>query len=212
MAKAAPVWLVPVAAIFVLQTTTSFLARFIPIIAPAISEEFGWSGSSIGYLTTAYSLGGLAMLAAGSNLIRQVGGLRLLHLSLFLSAAVMVFFLHPNIGLALAACFVMGLSNGTAQPAGSEVLQRFSPPSKRNLVFSIKQAGVALGGVIAGLAIPAIVFATGWRITLVVCALLVVLPTLATWRSSARYDENTNPHPWHFSRPTLHTLHILRVP
>ena len=136
MAKAAPVWLVPVAAIFVLQTTTSFLARFIPIIAPAISEEFGWSGSSIGYLTTAYSLGGLAMLAAGSNLIRQVGGLRLLHLSLFLSAAVMVFFLHPNIGLALAACFVMGLSNGTAQPAGSEVLQRFSPPSKRNLRIS----------------------------------------------------------------------------
>ena len=62
MTTAAPGWLVPIAAIFVLQTTSSFLARFIPIIAPAVSEEFGWSGSSIGYLTAANSLGGLAIL------------------------------------------------------------------------------------------------------------------------------------------------------
>ncbi|MGB6103137.1 MAG: MFS transporter [Pusillimonas sp.] len=212
MTKAVPGWLVPIAAIFVLQTTTAFLTRFIPIIAPAMSGEFGWGGSSIGYLTAANSLGGLAMLVAGSTLIKQVGGLRTLQLSLFLGAAVMVFFLHPSVSVALMACFIMGLSNGTANPAGSEVLQRFSPPGMRNLIFSIKQAGVPLGGVIAGLAIPAMVVLAGWRAALFACALLVILPTIATWRTSARLDETDGCGRWHFSVPTLHSLHALRVP
>lgn len=212
MTTAAPGWLVPIAAIFVLQTTSSFLARFIPIIAPAVSEEFGWSGSSIGYLTAANSLGGLAILVGGSVLLKQIGGMRTLQLCLLLGAASMAFFLHPSVSIALAACFVMGLSNGAANPAGSEVLQRFSPPGKRNLIFSIKQAGVPLGGVIAGLLIPAIIVLAGWRIALFLCALLVLLPTLATWRISSGLDETPTSGHWHMSMPTLHSLHTLRVP
>ena len=212
MTKAVPGWLVPIVAIFVLQTTSSFLARFIPIIAPAVSEEFEWDGSSIGYLTAANSLGGLAILVGGSTLLKQVGGMRTLQLSLVLGSASMAFFLNSSLGIALAACFVMGLSNGAANPAGSEVLQRYSPPGKRNLIFSIKQAGVPLGGVIAGLIIPAMVVPAGWRIALLVCALLVLVPTLATWRISARLDETPSSARWRFSMPNLQSLHQLRVP
>lgn len=212
MTKAAPGWLVPVAAIFILQTTSSFLARFIPIIAPAVSSEFGWSGSSIGYLSAANSLGGLAILVAGSALIKQVGGMRILQLSLLLGAASMALFLHSSIGLALAACFVMGLSNGAANPAGSEVLQRYSPPDKRNLVFSIKQAGVPLGGVIAGLAIPVVVLVAGWRVALFACALLIILPSMLTWRISTQLDKANTRAGWRFGLPGLQSLHTLRVP
>ncbi|MBB5213706.1 MFS transporter [Parapusillimonas granuli] len=212
MKRAAPDWLVPIAAIFVLQTIASFLSRFIPIIAPAVSEEFGWSGSSIGYLTAANSLGGLAVLIAGSALFKRIGGMRTLQLTLFAGAVSMAFFLHPAVGVALAACFVMGLSNGAANPAGSEVLQRFSPPGKRNLVFSIKQAGVPLGGVIAGLLIPVMVAYAGWRTALFVCAGLVVLPTMLTWRVSARIDEAPAiGRPW-LGRPSLQSLRALDAP
>ncbi len=212
MIKAAPAWLVPIAAIFILQTTTSFLARFIPIIAPAMSDEFGWGGSSIGYLTATNSLGGLAILVAGSTLMKQVGGMRTLQLCLLLGAASMALFLHSNVGIALAACFVMGLSGGTANPAGSEVLQRFSPPGKRNLIFSIKQAGVPLGGVIAGLIIPIMIAVAGWRIALLACALLVALPTILTWRMSSGLDDTSDTERWHFSMPGLQSLHTLWVP
>lgn len=188
MTKAVPAWLIPVAAIFILQTTTSFLARFIPIISPALSEEFGWSGSSIGYLTAINNLGGLVVLVAGSALLRQIGGIRALQLSLFIGAVSMACFLHPSLSVALVACFIMGLSNGVASPAGSEVLQRFSPPAKRNLVFSFKQAGVPLGGVIAGLLIPAIVLLAGWRIALFASALIVVIATALTRHMSAGID------------------------
>src|SRR3546814_19331100 len=106
----------------------------------------------------------------------------------------------------------MGLSNGTANPAGSEVLQRYSPPGKRNLIFSIKQAGVPLGGVIAGLAIPAMVISVGWRAALFACAILVVVPTLLTSRMSARPDETNAAERWHFTRPTLRPFPTLVVP
>jgi len=212
MTTAVPGWLVPVVAIFVLQTTASFLARFIPIIAPAVSEEFGWSGSSIGYLTAANSLGGLAILVVGSVLFKLIGGMRTLQLCLLLGAASMVFFLHPSMVIVLAACFIMGLGNGAANPAGSEVLQRFSPPGNRNLIFSIKQAGVPLGGAIAGLLIPVMVGLVGWRTALFVCMLLVMLPTFVTWRISARCDEPRTSKPWRFSMPGLSSLHALWVP
>ncbi len=210
MTKAVPAWLIPVAAIFILQTTTSFLARFIPIISPALSEEFGWSGSSIGYLTAINNLGGLVVLIAGSALLRQIGGIRALQLSLFLGAGSMAFFLHPSLGVALVACFIMGMSNGAATPAGSEVLQRFSPPSKRNLVFSFKQAGVPLGGVIAGLAVPPLVLLAGWRTALLVSAILVIVATALTRRMSVGIDDPAERKKFTFprliSRRALRTL------
>ncbi|SHH85392.1 MFS transporter [Pollutimonas bauzanensis] len=212
MTKAAPSWLIPVAAIFILQTTAAFLSRFIPIISPALSSEFGWDGSSIGYLTAANSLGGLAILMVGSGLFRLMGGIRALQLTLLIGAASMAFLLHSSLSVALIACFVMGLSNGAANPAGSEVLQRFSPPEMRNLIFSIKQAGVPLGGVIAGLAIPAIVLLAGWRWALFAGACLVVLPTVLTWRMSAGIDEPGVSRRRFLPLPRLSSLRALIVP
>lgn len=212
MKKAAPPWLIPIVAIFVLQTTSSFMGRFIPIIAPAVSEEFGWSGSSIGYLTASNSLGSLAILVAGSTLFRQIGGMRCLQFTLILGAAAMALFMHPSVSVALAACFVMGWSTGAVNPAGSEVLQRFSPPGKRNLIFSIKQAGVPLGGVIAGLLIPLMVALAGWRPALFVCILLVFIPTLLTWRASARLDEPPAGGRQRLSLPKLQWLRTFKAP
>src|SRR5690606_22106089 len=199
-------------AIFTLQTTSSFLSRLIPIVAPAMSAEFGWSGSSIGYLTASNSLGGLAILVAGSALLKQIGRMRTLQLTLVLGAICMALLLYPSVGIALAACFIMGLSNGAANPAGSEVLQRFSPPGKRNLMFSIKQAGVPVGGVVAGLLVPVVVALAGWRMALLVCALVVLLPTLLTWRLSAGLDETPAKKRRALHMPTLQSLRTLSVP
>jgi predicted MFS family arabinose efflux permease len=178
-----------------------------------MSEEFGWGGSSIGYLTAGNALGGLMVLVAGSSLLRQVGGTRMLQLALILGTGCMVFFLYPSIGIALIACFAMGMSNGAANPAGSEVLQRFSPPAMRNLMFSIKQAGVPLGGMLAGLLVPLVIALAGWRFSLLICSLIVLLPTLLTWKLSAILDikSTTTKHPTSLI-PTAQSLRTLSLP
>ncbi|TCT07290.1 MFS transporter [Paralcaligenes ureilyticus] len=211
MRRVFPAWAVPVIAILVLQTTTSFLTRLIPIAFPAMMEPLGWDGSWIGYLTAATTIGALFILIVGTTLIRQIGGIRAVQLGLLIGAASVVLFFFPSLILALIASFMIGLSYGTASPAGSEVLQRFSPPESRNLVFSIKQAGVPLGGVIAGLAIPPLIDIAGWRIALLVAALLVVVTTCLTWRLHGRVDEpaaRAKTYTW----PNRHTIRNLGIP
>lgn len=212
MKSTAPSWLMPVFATFTLQTIAAFLSRLIPIFAPAMSSEFGWHGSSIGYLTASNALGGLTVLIAGSTLLRIWGGTRVLQIALLFGALGSGLFLYPSLGLALLACFVMGMSNGAANPAGSEVLQRFSPAHRRNLIFSIKQAGVPLGGMMAGLLVPLVIVLTGWRWALLVCAVVVLLPTLWSWRLSPYLDARDPAVRPRLSPPNWQSLRQLRLP
>ena len=218
--RTAPIWLIPIVVIFSLQTVAAFLSRLIPILAPSMADEFGWDGSSIGYLSSSNSLGGLLVLIAGASAIKNIGGTRVLNVSLVVGSASMGFFLYPSMTVALIVCLVMGMSNGVANPAGSEVLQRFSPPGMRNLMFSIKQAGVPLGGMIAGLLIPAMITLMGWRLSLLSCFLIVVLITSMTWRLSAMLDGKTEDNDAkatdkkrRFSlMPTMQSLSVFKAP
>ena len=166
--RALPAWFFVIAVILVLQTVSATLGRLVPVAGPAFTAEFGWDESWVGYLTAANIVGALFALTAGIGIMRRMGGVRALQWSLLIGAAALLLYLIPSIALALIASACVGLANGTANPAGSEVLTRLTPPAHRNLVFSIKQAGVPLGGVLGGLAIPPLIEAMGWRLAAVV--------------------------------------------
>jgi MFS family permease len=188
-----PTWIIAIGVICVLQTLSSTLTRLIPVVSPAFMAEFGWDESWIGYLSAATVVGALFVLSAGIGLLHRMGGVRALQVSLLLGAASLALFTVPSIALALLASVLVGLSNGAANPAGSEVLQRFTPPAHRNFVFSVKQAGVPLGGVIAGLAIPFLVEIAGWRIALLVAAAVLLAATALTWPLRAGIDAPRDP-------------------
>jgi MFS family permease len=183
-----PTWIVAIAVIVVLQTTSAYLGRLIPIAAPAFTKEFGWHESWVGYLSAANVIGALFILTAGIGLIKRMGGVLALQVSLVIGAAGLVLYFVPSLTVALIASIIIGLNNGAANPAGSEVLQRFTPVAHRNLMFSIKQAGVPLGGVIAGLTIPPLVEALGWRMALVVAAAGSIAAVALTIPFRARID------------------------
>ena len=183
-----PPWITVIVVILVLQTVSATLGRLVPVAGPAFTVEFGWDESWVGYLSAANIVGALFALTIGVGFMRRNGGVRTLQLSLLIGAAALLLYLVPSIGLALLASACVGLGNGTANPAGSEVLQRFTPAAHRNLVYSIKQAGVPLGGVVGGLAIPPLIEAMGWRFAAVVVAIACIAATLMTWPFQARID------------------------
>ncbi len=183
-----PTWIVALAVMVVLQTVTASLGRLVPVVSPAFMAEFGWNESWIGYLSAANVIGALFVLTAGIGAIHRLGVVRALQLSLILGGACLAIYITPSLLLALMASVLIGLSNGAANPAGAEVLQRFAPPAHRNVMFSIKQAGVPLGGVIAGLTVPALVEAAGWRMALLVMAAVAIALTAATLPFCARID------------------------
>jgi MFS family permease len=188
-----PTWIVAIAVIVVLQTVSATLSRLIPVVAPAFMAEFGWAESVVGYLSAANVIGALFVITAGIGLIHRMGGVCALQVSLFVGAASLVLFAAPSISVALFASLLIGLSNGTANPAGSEVLMRYTPPAHRNVMFSIKQAGVPLGGVLAGLLVPWLTELAGWRTALVVSAIGAIALTGLTWPFRSRIDPPRNP-------------------
>jgi MFS family permease len=172
---------VVIAVILALQTVSATLGRIVPVAGPAFTAEFGWDQAWVGYLAAASIVGALFVLTSGIGLMHRLGGVRALQLSLLFGSASLMLYLVPSIALALIASICVGLSSGTANPAGSEVLTRFTPREHRNLVFSIKQAGVPLGGIVGGVAIPPLIDALGWRFASVVIAAVCILAVLATW-------------------------------
>ena len=66
-----------------------------------------------------------------------------------------------------AGGLVMGLGYGLTGPAGSHLLSRAPIARNMNLIFSIKQCGVPIGGILAGLVVPPITVALGWQAALV---------------------------------------------
>jgi MFS family permease len=184
-----PGWILALTVILILQTTTAFLTRLVPVASPAFMAEFGWDETWVGYLASANIVGALFVLFTCTPLLLRIGGIRMLQFVLLLGSASIMLLYVPSLALALFACALMGFSNGAANPAGSEVLQRFTPDARRNVVFSIKQAGIPLGGVIAGLALPPLIEAFGWRAALAAAAVAIAAVTLAMWPFQARIDE-----------------------
>ena len=69
------------------------------------------------------------------------------------------------VSLALAAV-VLGLGYGAAAPASTHLLVPQTPRPVFNLVMSVRQIGVPLGGVLGALILPPLVLAIGWRLAL----------------------------------------------
>ena len=88
------------------------------------------------------------------------------------------------LALALAA-LVMGCGYGATAPISTAVLVPRTPVAQRNFIFSIRQIGVPLGGVLAALVVPVVATAVGWRLSLlfqIVPVALIVLVLAAMRR------------------------------
>lgn len=153
----------------------------VPAMAPAVAARLQVSPSLVGgYIAVVYLGATVASLVSGPLVLRfgavrvSQAGLLACALGLALTSVVSGAF-----GAALAA-FVIGLGYGPITPASSHLLARSTPPNRVSLVFSVKQTGVPLGGVLAGALVPPIAVAFGVPMALwAVCAGCLVCAAIA---------------------------------
>ncbi len=181
-------WLRPLIATLLVQIASAFLSRLVPTIAPVLHDERGMSESLIGYLSGFATIGSIAFLLAGGPMMRRFGPIRSLQLGLIASAVGIVLIALPSSAILFVGMLLVGLGYGPSSPAGTEVLQRYAPPRHRSLIFSIKQAGVPVGGVLAGLILPALVGWFGWHSCLIFAALVVAACILSVQPMRASID------------------------
>ncbi len=181
-------WFAPLAAVLVIQTTATILSRITATLAPPMLAAHGWSADMVGWLSALNTAGSVAFLMAGTPLIYRLGSIRSLQAGMAVGVIGALMLTLPFDLAALAGSFLMGLCYGPSVSGGGDILQRLSPPQHRNLLFSIKQAGVPLGGVLAGLALPFAAAQLGWQGAILAIALLPVLTILAVQPMRAGLD------------------------
>ncbi len=141
-------------------------------IAPELAAAHGVPGSLIGLQVSCIYIGAMMTSVVGGVVVRRYGALRCSQLALFFVAiGGLLTIIHALAAVAIGAFFA-GLGYGLTNPPSSHMLMKVTNNRNRNLVFSIKQTGVPLGGVIAGLAGPSLALTFGWEMALVIGAMV----------------------------------------
>ncbi len=121
------------------------------------------------------------------------GPIRTLQFGLIFVAAGLALLSQPIVSLGLAGALLVGLGLAPNTPAGSQVLMRTAPTGHRTLIFSIKQAGVPLGGAIAGIVVAPLVLAFGFVGAVSILVAIVLFSTLLVQAFQPRLDAEKGP-------------------
>ena len=155
-------WLAVVA--MLIQQSFSYMSTLVlPVAAPAISEETGLGISLVGVYTAIMYVASTLSAGASGAFIRRYGALRVSQAALVLMGLGLVFSWPAWAILFAMTAFVIGAGSAVSTPASSDILGRYCPPRRAPLIFSIKQTGVPVGGMLAGILVPAFTLSLGWE-------------------------------------------------
>ena len=195
------------------QALSSAAMLLTPTVAPHMATTLGLSIALLGFqMSLLYCVAMLVSSQAGA-LVRHSGGCRTSQYAMLFACIGCAIILFATPVSLLVGTLMLGVSYGLTNPAAAHLLTRFTAVRHRNLVFSIKQTGVPLGGVIAGIGGPPVAQWLGWPAVFAGLALIAATMALAMQPVRARWDDDrsTRGHAAGFgalrvlarSRPTL---------
>lgn len=162
----------------------------IPAMAPEMAAEIGVLTNFAGlYIAVAYVAALLASLVAGST-ISRFGAIRVSQWCLLLCAAGLLLCATGSLPAITVGALLIGGGYGPITPASSHLLARTTQPGQMSLVFSVKQTGVPLGGMLAGALVPPLVIWSGWRSALLVSAITGLALVLLAQALRGRLDDD----------------------
>lgn len=133
-------------------------------LGPMLSRDLGFDPALLGYLVMS-SFGLAAVLSFWAGAIVDRLGSRHALMALFLAIA-LAFMLISSIdsfhGL-VAAAAICGIGQALANPVTNLLIGERIPKEKKAGVVGLKQSGVQVAALFAGLALPGIAFQYGWR-------------------------------------------------
>jgi MFS family permease len=181
-------------AVIALSTTTAvqalvtMAALTVSVYAPQASRDIGIAPGYIGvYASLTYIGAMLGSLVSGGFILRY-GAIRFSQAAMGLCALGLFVCVGAHWSWFVLSAFIFGIGYGPTTPASSYILSRHTPPRWWSLVFSVKQTGVPLGAVLAGLAVPWLLLSFSWQgVTVIVAGItLAGAIILQAWRR--RFD------------------------
>ena len=176
------------AATLAIQALVSMAVLTPPVFAPLAAPAIGVAASETGiFMAFAYGGASVASMASGA-LLRRFGAMRLSQLCLVFCSIGVALVATAALPVVILGAIVLGLGYGPVTPASSHILVRQAPPARRAFIFSAKQTGVPLGGVLAGGLVPPLVVAFGWQGAAIAVGLCGCVLALAVEPLRPRFD------------------------
>jgi MFS family permease len=176
------------AATLAIQALVSMAVLTPPVFAPLAAPAIGVAASETGiFMAFAYGGASVASMASGA-LLRRFGAMRLSQLCLVFCSIGVALVATAALPVVVLGAIILGLGYGPVTPASSHILVRQAPPARRAFIFSAKQTGVPLGGVLAGGLVPPLVVAFGWQIAAIAVGLCGCVLALAVEPLRPRFD------------------------
>lgn len=189
---------IPVTPLFVgliVQTLVTMAAYSVPAAAPAIAADLNIAGERVGvFISIVYGVGIISAVLSPS-FIHRYGAIRVSQFILVMGAAMtLTAALGGTVLTLILSAVLLGGGYGATAPTSSHLLMKRTPAALRNLVFSIRQIGVPLGGVLGGLIVPSLVLAYSWEFAIGVQLLPALLVLLVLQFLRREYDADRNPN------------------
>ncbi len=186
-----PAW--PLLAMLATQSLATMAAFSLPAVAPAVAKDLGVPGALSGvFISLVYGVGILSALFSPGFIVRY-GAVRVSQVVLLATLAMLLAAAAGSVASIAVGAALLGLAYGATAPASAHLLVPRTPPGVMNLVLSLRQIGVPLGGVLAGLAMVPLTLAIGWREALLWQAVPVAALVLLMQIPRERWDRERDP-------------------
>lgn len=181
------------AATLTVQSLVAMALLTLPVIAPTVAQALNVTPAYVGiYVALCYAGAMTASLASGAA-VRRYGAIRLSQVGLVLCAIGLALCSLPSLASMAIGAFLIGIGYGPITPSSSHLLARNTPPERLSLVFSIKQTGVPLGGVLAGVLVPSLAVLTNWQSAFLLVAFANILCAIAIQPLCRTLDADKDP-------------------
>lgn len=166
-----------------------------------LSSDLGFETTSLGYLImSSFGLAAVLSLYAGQAVDSLGSRQTLLVLFCAVALAFAVITVATDFYSLILAAAMCGIAQALCNPVTNLLITQQISPQKKAWVVGLKQSGVQLAALIAGLILPFIAFQFGWRTAFAVIVPVAILFALLTCFIIPRQHTNTN-NSWSFPRP-----------
>jgi predicted MFS family arabinose efflux permease len=171
-----------------IQALVSMAVLTPPVLTGLAAPAIGVASERVGIFTAIVYAGAIVSSAGSGTLLARMGPLRLSQCCLVACAAGLAAAASGSLALVLLGAVAMGLGYGPVTPASSHILIRQTPPHRRAFMFSLKQTGVPVGGVLAGSVAAPLGLALGWQGSAIAVAAASLVLALAVEPLRPRFD------------------------
>ncbi|OTX78555.1 MFS transporter [Bacillus thuringiensis] len=137
------------------QTTATLITYGVGVFALFWKEEYALTNTESGLLVSVVNIGPLFCMLFVGRLLDQYNEKILISISSFsLGSSLLLTNVVNGFNGLLFVLLLMGMFYSVSQPGGSKVILKWFPKENRGLAMGIRQAGIPIGGALAGVLIP----------------------------------------------------------